>query len=77
MTDKLTRYYFSAHHDFRTNGSMSAIRYATREEAEAEAIKVRLPMVAEQTLVIVREVQEIVAKVRIQSTVEIIPEIDQ
>ena len=74
MTDKLTRYYFSAHHDFRTNGSMSAVRYATREEAEAEALQVRLPLIAEQTLVIVREVQEIVAKVRIQSTVAIIPE---
>ena len=74
MTDKLTRYYFSANHDFRTNGSMSAVRYATREEAEAEALQVRLPLIAEQTLVIVREVQEIVAKVRIQSTVAIIPE---
>ena len=74
MTDKLTRYYFSANHDFRTNGSMSAVRYATRGEAEAEALQVRLPLIAEQTLVIVREVQEIVAKVRIQSTVAIIPE---
>ena len=74
MADTMTRYYVAPGYDFRTNGAINAIRHETQEAAEAAACKTSLIPAAEQNLVIVREFKEVVARVCIKSTIEVIAE---
>ena len=72
-TDKLTRFYFSPHTDFNTNGSIHATRYGTYEECEQAALASKFSPNGTPSLMLVKETHEVVARVVVKATYAVVP----